>query len=354
MLTTLTILSSWPRLIIQVLQQSGVEMAEILSTSDLDPLSLDDPNAQVSTLEVIRLWQASVDKLGPDLPLRIARSVNAGTFHALGFAMATSETGMDAMRRLEQYYPILTSSIMLRIIDQGDEVAIRLESSELIETMRKQFSVEAMAVSVAQLRESGALALLSLCRSFFGMQFSAERVYVNRKLGSLFQAYKEHVQCELIDNAQYVEVWFKKERLKKRLPSANPTLAELNDRIIQTYLKVLKDDISSLVVSAIIKQLPRGNTNQETVAKALNLSSRSLQRKLAEAGKTFRQLLVNTRKELALQYLRQDSIPVLEVGYQLGFSEPANFTRAFKQWTGQPPALYRQQVNAAKDLGSTI
>ncbi|WP_196159057.1 AraC family transcriptional regulator [Reinekea sp. G2M2-21] len=353
MMTTLTVLSSWPRLIVQVLQQEGEDVDALLSNAGIDRTTLDDPNSQVSTLEVIRLWQAGVDRLGHDLPLRVARNVHAGTFHALGFAMATSQTGFDALKRLEQYYPMITSSISLRLLEDGDEVTIRLESSELINTLRKQFSVEALALSVAQLRESGALALLSLCRSFFGVQFTAERIYLNRKLGHLFDAYQAHVQCELIDDADFVQVCFRKEQLLKPLPSANPTLAELHDRIVQSYLNVLKDDVSALVVSAIIRQLPRGNTTQESVARALNMSSRTLQRKLADNGKSFRQLLVNTRKELALQYLRQASIPVLEVGYQLGFTEPANFTRAFKQWTGQPPALYRQQALAAKDPDST-
>lgn len=349
MTSTLSVLSSWPRLILQVLEQEGEDVAELMALTELDADALQDPNAQISTLKVIRLWQAGIDRIGDELPLKVARAVNAGTFHALGFAMATSETGFDALKRLEQYYPILTSSIQLNLIDEGDTITVRLESSELINTLRKQFSVEALALSVAQLRESAALALLNLCRSFFGVQFAVERVYLNRKLGPLFDAYQAHVQCELIDDADFVQVCITKEQLNKPLPSANATLAELHDRIVQSYLNVLKDDVSARVVTAIIKQLPRGNTTQETVARALNMSSRSLQRKLAEDGQTFRQILVNTRKELALQYLRQPSIPVLEVGYQLGFSEPANFTRAFKQWTGQPPAAYRQQALDSTD-----
>ncbi|EAR09193.1 AraC family transcriptional regulator [Reinekea blandensis] len=347
MIRPLTVLSSWPRLIVQVVCQAGLDEQAFLSQTGLDPTLLTDPNAQVSTLEVIRLWQAAIDLLGDDLPLRLARAVNAGTFHALGFAMATSATGYDALARLAQYYPMITSSIQLKLIEQGDFVRIRLESSELTQTLRNQFAVEALALSVAQLREAGALALLSLCRSFFGVSFTAEQIVLNRQLGALYPAYQEHVQCELIDGADRVEVSFRKEQLDRPLPSANPHLSELHDRIIESYLAMLKDDVSTRVVSAIIRQLPRGNTTQDTVAKALNLSSRTLQRKLADRGLSFRELLVSTRKELALQYLRQNHIPVLEVGYQLGFSEPANFSRAFKQWTGEPPGQYRERWQQA-------
>jgi len=346
----LSVLSSWPRLFIQIFEQSGVDVTALLAKSKIDPSLLEDPNARLPTLAVIRLWQLGAQQCDDDLPLRVARGVNAGTFHALGFAMATSQTGLDALRRLEQYYPMMTTSVQLRLIDEGDRIGIRLSSSELLQALKAQFAEETLADSVAQLREAAALGLLSLCRSFFGVHFTAERLFLKRDLKALHPKYQEHVQCELIDNAAYDEVWFAKEQLAKPLPSANPQLALLNDQIVESYLNILKQDVSSLVVSEIIKQLPSGGVTQASVAQALNMSARTLQRKLSENEQSFRKLLSDTRRELALQYIQHENIPVLEIGYRLGFSEPANFTRAFKQWTGQPPVLYRQQVGAAKTL----
>lgn len=345
----LSVLSSWPRLITQVLLQDGIDVEPILNRIGMAASALEDPNAQVSTLQVIRLWQAAVELLGDDLPLRVANSVNAGTFHALGFAMATSETGYDALKRLEQYYPILTTSVQLNLIDEGDVVTVQLESSALITSLQQQFDVEQFKLSVAQLRESAALALLSLCRSFFGVQFNVERIYLNRKLGALYDAYQAQVGCKLIDNADVVQVCIRKELLLKPLPSANTTLAELHDRIVQSYLKILKDNASTQVSATLIKLLPLGLMTQTSVAKAMNISTRSLQRKLAADGTSFREVLLNTRKELALQYLQQAAIPILEIGYRLGFSDPANFTRAFKRWMGQPPLAFREQALALTD-----
>ena len=69
----------------------------------------------------------------------------------------------------------------------------------------------------------------------------------------------------------------------------------------------------------------------------MNLSVRSLQRRLAAEGTLFEALLDETRAELAKRYLRAGALGVTQVAYQLGFSDPANFTRAFKRWTGRTP-----------------
>jgi AraC-like DNA-binding protein len=67
-----------------------------------------------------------------------------------------------------------------------------------------------------------------------------------------------------------------------------------------------------------------------------------LQRKLQEENTSFKQLLDETRRELADQYIRNPMVSIGEITYLLGFSEPSNFSRAFKRWNGTPPAEYRR------------
>jgi AraC-like DNA-binding protein len=72
------------------------------------------------------------------------------------------------------------------------------------------------------------------------------------------------------------------------------------------------------------------------------VSVRSLQRKLADKGTSFARLLEDTRRELSRQYVANSRLSVAEITYLLGFSDPANFTRAFRRWTGQSPSTFRQ------------
>jgi AraC-like DNA-binding protein len=91
----------------------------------------------------------------------------------------------------------------------------------------------------------------------------------------------------------------------------------------------------------LIEKLPAGTPSEGDIARALNLSVRSLQRRLGDEHTTFKQLLDDTRRELALQYIRDPSVTITEMTYLLGYAEPANFSRAFKRWTGSSPSAVR-------------
>lgn len=82
------------------------------------------------------------------------------------------------------------------------------------------------------------------------------------------------------------------------------------------------------------------------VAHALALSTRSLNRRLAEAGTSFRAIDAQVKRELSLEYLRDGGRPIAEVARLVGFAEPSAFVRAFKRWTGEPPSAVRERLRA--------
>jgi len=80
------------------------------------------------------------------------------------------------------------------------------------------------------------------------------------------------------------------------------------------------------------------------VAEMLNLSERSLRRYLTEEGSNYKEILDGTRYALAKEYLTETDLPLKEITYLLGFSEPGNFTHSFKRWSGRSPSEFRQQL----------
>ena len=95
------------------------------------------------------------------------------------------------------------------------------------------------------------------------------------------------------------------------------------------------------VRAKIIERLPSGHVTQEEIAQELNMSLRNMQRRLRGEGTSFTQLLDDTRRTLATQYVRSRRLSINEITYLLGFSEPSNFSRAFKRWTGLSPSEFR-------------
>ncbi len=79
------------------------------------------------------------------------------------------------------------------------------------------------------------------------------------------------------------------------------------------------------------------------VAEKLNMTSRTLRRRLAAEGSSYQQILGEVRYQLAREYLGTSTLPLEEIAVLLGYSAPGNFTHAFKRWHGTSPRQYRQE-----------
>lgn len=82
----------------------------------------------------------------------------------------------------------------------------------------------------------------------------------------------------------------------------------------------------------------------EEIASKLNLSLRSLQRKLKEEGSNFRSLKELVRKELSIKYLQDESLSIHDICLLLSYSERGAFEKAFKKWYGKNPSEYKKQL----------
>ncbi len=99
----------------------------------------------------------------------------------------------------------------------------------------------------------------------------------------------------------------------------------------------------------ILERLPIEPADIQLVCNKLNLSRWTLNRKLRREGSVFKSLCLETKKNLAMNYLKNQKLSVSEIAYLLGYTEAGSFTRAFKEWTGQSPKAYRLGVDGAGD-----
>lgn len=102
------------------------------------------------------------------------------------------------------------------------------------------------------------------------------------------------------------------------------------------------------VRARIIDNLSSDRVRVAHIALDLQMTQRTLQRKLQDAGVSYQQLLDATRYELAKEYLEQDDLSLAEVAFMLGFQEQSSFHHAFKEWSGVNPGAYRQRNRLAK------
>ena len=99
------------------------------------------------------------------------------------------------------------------------------------------------------------------------------------------------------------------------------------------------------ILRAALPELP----DLDGVARQLNLSPRTLHRRLEEEGSSFRAIKDALRRDLALSRLTKTSQPLGQIAADLGFADPSAFFRAFVSWTGTSPSQYRKRLRAQKE-----
>jgi len=108
---------------------------------------------------------------------------------------------------------------------------------------------------------------------------------------------------------------------------------------------------SSDLSRLILDQLPRGYPSIVIISRRCGIPVRTLQRKLHNAGITYRELVDEVRFDAASCLLRQPQNNVKDVARALGYQNPSNFNRAFQRWAGVSPGEYqRQQAGSSKKL----
>lgn len=145
--------------------------------------------------------------------------------------------------------------------------------------------------------------------------------------------------------AELNEIVFPREVFDMPIPKAN---AALYGHLIQ-HLELSLGTISPQQTSRIVRQyfihhLDQGKPTKSSVARAHGMSPRTLLRRLHDEGTSFELLLTEVRRDMALVYVADDSIPLTEVASRLGYSEPSPFYRAFSRWFGSTPLTHRTHV----------
>jgi AraC-like DNA-binding protein len=124
-----------------------------------------------------------------------------------------------------------------------------------------------------------------------------------------------------------------------------PVLQQHAEGLLREKMRAQADGgIVAQVRATIIANLTQDRAKLTLIAQDLNLTQRTLQRKLSEAGSNFQQVLDNTRHELAKDYLSQRQLNLADIAFLLGYQEQSAFNHAFKGWFGISPGSYREQL----------
>lgn len=331
--------SSWALGIVQALETGGVDCRALFAELGLDYAALHDPDARFPQDAMTRLWTRAAALSGdPAIGLNMARVARPAAFHVVGYALMSSHTLSEGFTRLVRYQRIIAEGADLRLQPglEGYTLSLSIHGDRL--------------APARQSAEASLAAALALCRWLTGQPIVPLAVRMRGEPPADPAPYREVFGLAPVFGADDDALTFSRADMERPLPTANAALAHLHDRFAGEYLaRFVGSRVTHQARQALGRLLPQGEPRREAVARALHLSERTLQRRLREEGTGFQQLLDDTRRELAGQYLRQPERTLLEVAYLLGFADPSNFFRAFRRWFGVTPGDYRRRVEPVSD-----
>jgi AraC-like DNA-binding protein len=331
-----SILSSSVLTIARGIDSYGCDSRELFRQAGLDYDRLSEPMARYSYAAIQQLWRIAVEATGdPCFGLRVSSFWHPTSFHALGYSWLASRTLEEAFERVVRYSGIVNTANKgaLRIEKTADRFCLVIDPSSVFPPP------EPAAM------ESGISLILRMCRAIYGSRFCPLEVTMSHPDPGFAEQYTELFRSPVRFSQSRYAMCIDPAVVSEVLPTANPELVRINDQIVADYLARLdQGDIVMRVRSKLIERLPSGHVDEADLAASINLSQRSLQRKLKSQGVSFTELLDGSRRELGLQYVRDSQYSLNEIAYLLGFAEPGNFSRAFKRWYGKPPSQYRMQA----------
>ena len=328
----------WANLVCQRLKDRRVPLAPLLREIGLTQAQVNDPECRIAFRKHAALLTAAADLTGDaSFALRLATTLSPRQAGPIGFIALSSQTLGDALRNFRRYQRVLSEGVGVHMESEGDRTAL---CAEIIDPR-----VEDPLQATEFVLGGG----VTLCRRLAGPDLEIERVELAHARHGRLSDYRKLLSVPLAFGQGRNAIVMKSAMLQLPLKTADDQLLAALTRLCQQILGDQPDDYDLVyqVRRHITERLPSGEPTMDRVAEELGMSSRTLSRRLAEQEVTYRELLDQTRHQLALRYLKSDALRPSQIAYLLGYSEPSGFHHAFSRWTGQPPSRFRSGAAAA-------
>jgi AraC-like DNA-binding protein len=321
---------------LEAMKVMGYGADQCLAGTGLTQDDLVDPNQeQPFSLEQQYRFHRNLLQLtdNPMLGLIIGKEYRLETFGLLGYAFMSAPTVRHAMTVLRNYGPLTFTLFRIDFTTEGDRGCLRFHPDVDIPDDLLRYYVDRDLTAALHggrnaLRESITPTGIRLLHDNAGQRLLYER----------------HFRCPVSFGAGVTELQFDAGMLDDPMPLGDAEASGMVQQQCRMLLARLGhggrfvDKVRQLIIAR-----PGYFPDIDYVAEKLNMTSRTLRRRLTDEGTSFQQLTGELKYGIAREYLCTSSMPLEEISVLLGYSSPGNFTNAFKRWHGSSPRRYRQE-----------
>jgi AraC-like DNA-binding protein len=315
----------------------GGDPEQLARDCGVDARILSDEDALIPYRQVIHLTEHCATQLDvPDFGLRLAATQDIGILGPLAVAMQNSSTVEEAMRCAASHLFVQSPALHMGINEQGNQTRVEIQinlSSMPHQGMRQ---AEDLAAGVGH----GILTLLA------GDNCDLIRIELPHEPLCPAAVYEHYFGAPVFFACAANAIIVSTATMKTCLSERSEQLRQLATNYLDVQFPTPDGLVATRVETAIRRTLGTDSCNRTTVARAMAIHPRTLQRRLEHEGESFDQIRDRVRREKAEYYLRQTNAPLSQVAGIIGYSEQSILSRSCRRWFGQPP----RKVRAAQRL----
>lgn len=314
---------------------AGVDVRPALVRAGIDETLLTDNTKRVPGLALQTLLAELIPASGDVLyGLHTSQYIQPASYSVLGYIAMNCATLGEALAKVPVYEKIVGDMGVTRTLQVGRNTQVRWHCNFDNAAVRRHVIENVLASWTRYSRWMGDTWDQAPCCVFFEHAKPA---------GAALSEYEQVFQSPVMFEQGFSALEISPEQIAHPIRQSDPILLKtLLDHATQLLAEIDQHEnwahrVKNLLRLMIKQDLPR----KEFIAEKLGMTPRTLQRKLADEGTGYQELLDELRLEMAQNYLRDCSLSIDDIGAMLGFAEPRSFHRSFKQWTGNTPGQYR-------------
>lgn len=317
------------------LRASGGDYATLLARHGLPQPTPDLPEIEVPLEKFQALSEELAAALGdPFMGLNLAKALPPAAFGVVELSARSAPSFGAAAQRLVRYIGLLNDFEVFTLEVHGAEGAMSHRIPGVPQALGRHGNEQLLALMTRVIRE------------ILQRPWAPLRVSFAHPAPPDVSALRAFFETSAIEFGQsHNALYFPSNTIDLPVATANASLLQVLDEQAHRALGTNTgpgDDLAR-VRERIRQELQDGPPALERVASGLKMSPRTLQRRLADLGLKFSEVVEETRRDLAQDYLARSNLALAEVAFLLGYADLATFIRAFKRWTGSTPKAYREQ-----------
>ncbi len=332
-----TIPISYARQLVELCTRWHVAPEELTAGTALDRQPAPGSDARLSPLEFNQIIDRALRLTGePALGYHFGLHLKLSAHGFLGYAVMTSATLGEAIQLVEKYFTTRSGALRFSSFIEGETAVVQIDSAVDV-APPFAFPFESL--------------LVGLCHAgaYIAGESSLEaEVWINYPEPAYYARCASLLPCPIRYNMPLHQLRFPAVLLNRPLLMADATASEMAREQCERELTALSSQPLVTRVRALLSEDLANMPDLDVVAGRCCMSSRTLKRKLAEYSMTYSGLVADIRRDEALVRLAEGRLSVEQIAGQLGYRDPANFTRAFKSWTGETPRQYRDTLRAGQ------